>query len=632
MGVSNEFFLRRFGSFNPFYSVIVFLRFCGLSHIHAYTIFLSLYWWIGAIGFYILAKDICRHHHSALVAFLLLYFSALGNRLFDSYIVFVFVPMIWFFAFLVRFYLQQRSTYYLGMTLALMILATTYIPLYFGIILIVVGFLAALIFPRQLIEFSKRKINYQKKRWPVVLLCLLVLGCSLVPGIQMYQKSKSGDFVMPMRTHAVKEEEGHSLTVSQKTVTSWAILEELVYAYTYSDLQRFKFAVIYFPGFAFLLLVMGVFARMNRRLILYAVAMMVFFLMGTPGLTGMYDFFYQQFGVFKLFRNLHWFLWLGIIPLFVLFVVEIFDQWIEYFSDESKNKNFSLGWIIVAHGIFFWGIHQLNGVLISTYVSVLLSLIFWIGIVLSQKYRLGWMPGLYIVIMIVCQPIEVYGYLNQNSDPKKNEYRFDQDYDANVYQSLNLFRGGLYYAMKDYGKAYQSIDTNVFHQYVQSRFKLYDRVVIHSDVMDHLGWKKIEDIMARNLNIAMVHDGVSLTNTSKLLQAQEIQKDSEEFLIDQFSPNKIILNTNFAMDKFLVMSAAYDTQWHIIVNGVKGKIYKTNGAFQGIKIPRGKNHIEIYYNPKILWWNMFLCFIFYSMFLGISFGLWQNRKQEFDVS
>jgi len=102
-GIFNEFFLRRFGAFNPFFFLILIFYKTGLSYTSSYLIFLALYYFIGLIGFYKLANHIFRHTPAAFTAYLLLMFSSLGTRLFDSYIIFTFVPMVWFFFFLTAF-------------------------------------------------------------------------------------------------------------------------------------------------------------------------------------------------------------------------------------------------------------------------------------------------------------------------------------------------------------------------------------------------------------------------------------------------------------------------------------------------------------------------------------------------
>jgi len=130
-GVPSEFFLRRIGSFNPLFYLILLFNVLGLSYLSSYLVFLTVYYFLGMLGFFLLAQRVLKDPITAFAAYLLLMFSSLGTRLFDSYIVLTLIPMIWFCYFLISFSLQQEKCYFLGITLTLMILATTYVPFYF---------------------------------------------------------------------------------------------------------------------------------------------------------------------------------------------------------------------------------------------------------------------------------------------------------------------------------------------------------------------------------------------------------------------------------------------------------------------------------------------------------------------
>jgi len=55
-GFPVEFFMRRIGSFNPFYVLIIVLDFFLNDFVKAYSLFLGIYFFIGMLGFYYLAK------------------------------------------------------------------------------------------------------------------------------------------------------------------------------------------------------------------------------------------------------------------------------------------------------------------------------------------------------------------------------------------------------------------------------------------------------------------------------------------------------------------------------------------------------------------------------------------------
>ena len=134
-GVPAEFFLRRIGEFNPFYSFILILNLAGISYQHSYLFFLAGYYFLGLLGFYLLTRLLFENRALAFLSFLLLMFSSLGTLLFCSFIILEFVPMVYFFYFLTAFLRAPQKPSFLGACFCLMILLSTYIPLYFLTIL-----------------------------------------------------------------------------------------------------------------------------------------------------------------------------------------------------------------------------------------------------------------------------------------------------------------------------------------------------------------------------------------------------------------------------------------------------------------------------------------------------------------
>jgi len=96
-GVPVEFFMRRIGSFNPLYFGLLILHKLNLTFINSYLIFITSYLFLGMIGFLQIARKVLKDEFASFVAFLLLLFSSLSTRIFDSYIILICVPMAWFF-------------------------------------------------------------------------------------------------------------------------------------------------------------------------------------------------------------------------------------------------------------------------------------------------------------------------------------------------------------------------------------------------------------------------------------------------------------------------------------------------------------------------------------------------------
>ncbi len=62
--------------------------------------------------------------------------------------------------------------------------------------------------------------------------------------------------------------------------------------------------------------------------------------------------------------------------------------------------------------------------------------------------------------------------------------------------------------------------------------------------------------------------------------------------IKEYSENKIIIETQNKEDGFLVLMDPYYPAWKASIDSLETKIYRTNYAFRGVFVPRGKHEIE----------------------------------------
>jgi len=61
-----------------------------------------------------------------------------------------------------------------------------------------------------------------------------------------------------------------------------------------------------------------------------------------------------------------------------------------------------------------------------------------------------------------------------------------------------------------------------------------------------------------------------------------------------YSENKVIVETVNSGMGFLVLTDSYYPTWHVTVDKVEAKIYRTDYNFRGVIIPEGKHKIEFY--------------------------------------
>src|SRR3989338_1507651 len=198
-GVPSTLLLRRIGEFNPFYLLILVFQMIGLSYKQSYLIFLCVYFFVGLMGFYCIARLVFQDRLWAFFAYLLLLYSTLGTKLFDSYILLIFVPMVWFFYFLMAFAQSPKKADFLGGIFTLIILLTTYVPFYFLTIFCAFLVCFILFYTDGVKKFMVDFCRFAGKHKYLVAASFAVLLLSSLPGILFMLESAKGDFVLPQR-------------------------------------------------------------------------------------------------------------------------------------------------------------------------------------------------------------------------------------------------------------------------------------------------------------------------------------------------------------------------------------------------------------------------------------------------
>jgi len=266
-GVPNDFFLRRIGAFNPVFLYLIILTQIGVSFIYAYLSFLGFYYFLGMVGFYMIARQFWGHPSFAFLAYLLLMFSSLGTKLFDSYILFTFIPMVWFFYFFIAFSKIPQRYSFLGIVMTLMILMNTYVPFYFVTIFLTFFIWYAILYIHTLKSIAISYYKFFKDNKILVGLGLSALALSLLPGIMFFLEAGQGEISLPRRHYYSTAQ--NVLQVDIKTIEKWAIVEEVLFskAFWFENIHRFQFAVLHIPIVAIVLLLLGISLKINRRLI-----------------------------------------------------------------------------------------------------------------------------------------------------------------------------------------------------------------------------------------------------------------------------------------------------------------------------------------------------------------------------
>jgi hypothetical protein len=631
-GAPNEFFLRRICPFNPFLLLIIIPYKLGFAYWTAFAVFITVYYFLGMMGYYQLVLEIVKDKTLAILAFALLSFSSLGTRVFDSYMMMIMTPMIWFFYFSFVFGRSGRRSAFLGMVFCTMLLMTTYIPFYFLVIVLSFFMFFVCIFPKEAGCYVARLWRFVKCYPWLTGICLLALVVSCIPGIMFFKSAAQGAFSMPLRHFAAADP--HILTVQTEVITYWAIPEDLLYSAFYlEDLRLFDFAVFYVPLFSIIVLLLGIGTRINRKVLLIFLWGTFLFAMGSPYVFSLYEVLNKGIFFFKYFRNLHFFLWLVILPLLIIFVVEQMRLFLMMMDNNPRRKVHNLIFIIFVHialAVFLVWRQSFN---YSTWVVVAVSLVFFI-IYWYQRLP-GWLICAVFFFAAVIQPLEVYQHLQYNTDksiyispydqlPREFEYTRVQrvhltDDDLNEIEKSPLRNSPLYFGTQWYNFLWNNMDSRILKNYVFNKFVLYDHVEPFDEQKDDL--KVIVHNWAQNLNTAFVAKDNLLERVYDVSQEKAIRiEQGQPYLrVIQANTNRIRIKTQLATRKFLVFNDCYYPGWRAFINGQETKLYRANIAFKGIWVPPGEQNIEFTFgnfnsNQRDIF-IMISFFIFFVFFL-----------------
>ena len=89
------------------------------------------------------------------------------------------------------------------------------------------------------------------------------------------------------------------------------------------------------------------------------------------------------------------------------------------------------------------------------------------------------------------------------------------------------------------------------------------------------------------------------------------------------------VKTNCSDNSILFFSEPYNSDWHAQVNGNETKIYKANGRFMAVTVPRGQSNVALNYFPPALKTGAYVSAL--SLFLYLFFYLLRFKKGLFKV-
>lgn len=652
--------LNAFGAFNPFWILILLLNSIGVQDYFSTVYILIGYFFFGQFGFYLLAKTVFKDSFYAYMAFLFSLFSSLGFSIsYYPFYVMIFVPAVWFFYFLINFAYRPIPKFFVGIIFCLMIIINCYLPLYW-LTVVCLFFFFSLFFYFFLLKIHLKNIVLFVKKYKILfLVCFCALFFSSIASMKTYLMVSSGDVLNMDRR--ISDEDPYasgaatSYRLIKNTSPSTMLFLDNIFLSKVGIIPSTA-AFFYISFFAWIVLFLSVFNRINKKtfFLIFLMISLFFLMIGeqTIFFKKAFDFFFwlsliRDFGTFIVF----------FIPLFILFIV--FQLKLIEKNLLTNNKFLWISYLTLLHLVILY-VSIKNNSVISTQATIFLSFLFFI-LQFFQSSRNTFFRYFFLSLLIMVHPIEIIGGLqgylkNRTIDthadtlrsffypPKKIEFSFyrengqAEDYSfmqANV--DLNRLRETTGFTITGAGfpprgsfYVFDNISYQARGQYLKNKFYIYDYVKIIDDKDRYVDlaerfWKEninLVFIFRDNKKEAILMPAEMIVNDLERVsdQARIVSCETEDFRIVSFDVNTIAIQTNFSESKLLVYTDSFTPDWHAFLDGQETPVYISNFAFKGVLIPPGLNTVEFRYLPLggekfyffvfFLYWGIFCILIF----------------------
>jgi hypothetical protein len=615
-GAPYHFFLRRIGDVNPLIFLIIFFKWIGIPSATAYFIFLGVYYFLAGWAFYLITRFLLVDRFFAFIAYILFLFSSWGSEIFYNYIIIIFVPIIWFFYFLLCFSKEARKGYLLGMCLCAGVIITTYIPFFFLTILIIFSLLCALFYWKEFIHFLKHAFRFFRKNKIFTFLCVAFLIASSVPALIFYKESKGGEFVLPNR-HSGAAETSSAVAVGLENVASGDIISHGYFDRIFDDQAHIDMGDIYIPYLFFLILLTTACARLNKLIFFLLFNILGLSLITITSAGGVHRFLYEHVIIFKFIRNIYYFFWLAMLPMGILLSVTALKSLLAAIDASSKKTSW-LVYIIMCHLAFILFLCTRQGVLGWAWVAVVISLVYFL-IYFFCRNTVSYFLGFCLLLLAVfVQSAQVYSCLDKKLFLMQKDERLPVSVDTNT-KKVKL---DLYYASSWFAVLVNYIDPQVLDDYRNHQFMLYDNVLPYQDSPEF--FKSLQAAMASNTNVAFVPRSESQPDDWRKNQGAGPRADINPGLSGKLSvvhadANTRVIKTHLPDSQFLVVNDSYNTGWHAFINGHPSRLLRANVAFKGLWAPAGDSTIVLRFSTPgrylfhlaliILFAGTFLCFL-----------------------
>lgn len=616
-GRPDEVDLRFIGEFNPFLWVYAVLRWLHISSPVAFLLYCFVYFQAGVIGFYFLAYRFFHDRWLALLSAVLFMFSSHTFVMFNNYCVnLIIIPVIWFFYYLLAFGQEPRRHFFLGWMFSSAIIAMTYMPFYFLTLCLPFVLGMAILYFKETKDFLGKTGRFILGNRIFSSLSFVFLALASVPALAWFWASSQGETILSWRHQGSSS--AHTASMGANVIQGSSFNELMSLRALFPSVDDWHFFVFFLSIFIAVALLLSLINKINRRQILLMLVGVWLFLIALGEFTPVHPFLFKHIFIFRLFRNLIYFIYF-LIPVLILFTIEQLRLLISSSRKSRVGKAGMLVYVWLVHACLLMILLKSGKPFSASYLALGLSVLFFtfheLGVLggnKALKFSVLW-------LIAVLQPLQFFSFYARHYEETfpwtvAQPYRSAFSYSRPAFVTEEHIKGNAPPLLESSGFApwkftglrwsydlQQNIKKEILEPYSHYKFVAYDRV----KVMEPVDYGRLAGALAVRENTAFISPGISgaedlasdLESTAS--QAELIGPDHPFLEVKEFDLNGIKFQTGFPSRKFLVYNDSFHKWWKATVNDKPAMIYRANGAFKGVWLPAGPNEVVFKYGA--LW-------------------------------
>jgi len=612
--------------FNPVTLLVPLLKSAGLNYANAFLVYMTVYFFIGCVGFYFLAKELLKDRCMAYLAYLALMFSSLGASMFTQFTFLeIVVPAIWFFFFLLSFSRQQSQGNFLGLVFTVMVLISSYLPFYFMTIFLCFLSVFILLYAKKAAHFCTDLYHFFIKYWRLSLLGLVGILLAAAPLLAYKVLDGSGDVVAPGRhCQYTSAQECYDRTMGrqggmsyEEITRSGTLGERLDMQYLFGHLDKITYgsdSLFFLPVWVFVLIVLPLFLRLTRLTVLLSSMAILIGLIALGHAAGLLGFLYRHIFFFAYFRNI-FFLGACIIPIVILLALHQLQMLLGIKPRNNSAKKMIMVGVVALHALMFWFLRHYEGVPMVSYMTLGFSAVVFMAYYLDffrMPFKI-W-TGIFAVLLLL-QPAWVL-----------RAYALNAGEFVSVLPSMHVTP--VFSWVRPLKPA---VNNSRIYQFVHYEDFWYDMSM--TDAPPTVGFPQSATRWTFDLSEHTPADTLANYAQYKIVLYDDkgsvglpMTGPSPQLSVDYFDVNTLKLKTDFSRPQTIVYNDSYTTSWKAYVDGNPVELLRANQAFKGIKVPAGEHVIEYSYHPPGGTWVYISAAIALLVFLfGTAFLLSRGR-------